>query len=350
MKIAITTDWHVDAHNLDAVVNQARAMAIECETRGVKLHLMAGDFFNRPMIGSEKASTGAVVRAALATMNVLRGIDYHIMLVGNHDQGGMSQDDALHVFDSSANIYVARENQVIVHMGVGIYCLPWSWGGAWPEDNIKLNAGRFDLMIGHVEVIGSRMAGSHTCTELRGKWQMSREFLEGIDARHVALGHFHARQQLCPAGGYVGAFMQAGFGEEGNPAGFEIWDSLTGETEWVELDAAPRHRTYIVDEHTPAPVTIPEGIKARVRYVRGIDDRVEARRLESMGARVEEVVEPAERVRRADVAQGIIGDKPGLIRLYAASQNPPIDGARLNAMLAAHAELVSDQTVEVSAS
>lgn len=343
MKIAISTDWHIDGTNLEATVAQAEAMDVECAKRGVELHLMCGDLFNRPMIGSEKASTGAVVRAALQAFRSLSSIGYHILLTGNHDKGGMSQDDALHVFDSMDNVMVAREPQIANYGGLKIYCLPWSWGESIPEDHIILSNYPFDIMIGHVEVVGSKMNGSHTCESTRGKWQMGRHLLESIEARHIALGHFHTRQNLCPAGGYVGAFMQQNFGEEENPAGFEIYDSETGVAEWIELDRAPKHRTYIVDEHTPAPTEIPEGIKARVRFVRGIDDRVAARKLENMGAQVEEVIEPVERVRRCDVRPGAINDKPGLMRLYAQSQNPPIDGTRLNQMQTAFDELIADR-------
>jgi len=345
LKIAITTDWHIDGKTADAIIAQAAAMAAVCKRREVEVVLHAGDMYNRPMIGNESASTGKLLDVANTAIAAFGENVFHLMIPGNHDSSGASQEDALHHFDLIPNVRVARGIQAVNYGGVRVLCVPWSWRGESAEQAMTGVAeeagGAADILLAHVEVVGARMGGVHTCDPVAGKWQVSRAFLDSLPVRHVALGHFHARQSLCPAGGYVGALTQLNFGDEGNPAGFEIWDSATGSTEWINLDAAPKHHTYIVDEHTPAPTEIPAGVKARIRYVRGMD-RVEARRLEAAGATVEEVIEPTERIQRADVRPGVIHDKPGLIRLFAESQNPPIAGERLDRMNGAFEELIAD--------
>ena len=236
MKIANVADPHFRGKDLEHARAQGMAMANECIRRGVGLVTVAGDLFDRPTIGDQHASTGAIAGAAIEVVKRLTdaGIDV-LMITGNHDQSGPGSADALHVFDGMDGVIVVRDTDVIALKGKMILCLPWQWNGdAERELSRFTNPTEPMMLLAHVEVIGSRMGGTRCCESSPGKWQISRQFLETLPVDHIALGHFHARQDLTGRGGYIGSLRQCNFGEEGNAAGFEIWDTQTGLTEWVE--------------------------------------------------------------------------------------------------------------------
>ena len=351
MKIANTADWHVRGKGLAVVSEQLAAFTRECVQREVDLVTIAGDVFERPTIGDNDASTGAVAEVPIRCVGELTKHDIQVVMIpGNHDIAGAGSADALHVFDGMGGVKVIREPAVRRSGEIQIVALPWSWEGNAPNlilMRLMSPAGFPALLLGHVQVTGARMNDSKTAEHKPGMWQISREFLEQLPVDHVALGDFHARQDLADGrGGYVGALRQCNFGEEGNPAGFEIWDTETGETEWVELDIAPKHRTVVL---TPGDTPPERGSNEhlRVRYD-GHPDPVESKQLEQAGIRVEEIVDREERVRRADVPPGILGDPHGMIRLWAGAQEPAVDGARLDRMLRVFDEATADKKGEVA--
>jgi hypothetical protein len=342
MKIANTADWQLkgkDLHHADA---QLAALIAECIARGVRIVNVVGDIFERSTIHDEQASTGAVLRVALKHTKALTDAGIHVVFVkGNHDQAGAGSADALHAFDGLERVRVAHDPGVFTVEGVHLICLPWSYCGGDPEaiitqliDACPKTLPR--LLLPHCDVIGMKMNASRTnersaCPLKPGTWQVRREFLEGLPVDHIAGGHYHLRQPF-----FIGALYQNNWGEEGNPAGFEIFDTETGAVEWVELDAAPRYHSEMIavcDDGRDHQFTT-EGLNGdnwRVRFD-GNPDPVEIRRLEAAGVRVEIVVEAVERIRRAEVPEGIADDNHALIGLWATSQNPPVDGARLERM------------------
>ena len=361
MKIANTADWHVRGKDLGAMSEQLAAFTRECVRREVDLVIIAGDVFDRPTIGDNHASTGAVAEVPIRCVGELTKHDIDVVMIpGNHDIAGAGSADALHVFDGMDNVTVIREPGSSVVCDIEVISLPWSWESADPEQNfshfiaessVDAAEGRSwpNLLLAHVQVTGARMSRTHTAEHKPGTWQISREFLEQLPVDHVALGDFHARQDLAGGrGGYVGALRQCNFGEEGNPAGFEIWDTETNETEWVELDAAPKHRTVVI---SATEGTLPGRIGnelLRIRYDGGQPDPIEVKQLEKAGIRVEHIVDREERVRRAEVPAGILRKPHDMVRLWASTQEPAIDGARLDRMLRVFDETTADEKGDVA--
>jgi DNA repair exonuclease SbcCD nuclease subunit len=348
MKIANTADIHLRGKDLAACDAQLGALVYECIQRRVSLLTVAGDVFDRPGIGDNHASTGAIAEVAIRHIKRLTDAGVNVLVIpGNHDQGGAGSAPATNVLLGIPGVYVVHEpgltgsvcrDLVIVH-------IPWSWGAENAEQVIakhvayavKSANGRKVVLLAHIQVVGARLSGSFCCDPAPGQWQVSRGFLESLPVDRFVLGDFHARQDLTGGrGGYVGALRQLTFGEEANPAGFEIFDTETGAAEWVELDAAPRYHSEMIavcDDGRDHQFTT-EGLNGdnwRVRFD-GNPDPVEVRRLEAAGVRVEIVVESQERIRRAEVPEGIADDNHALIGLWAASQNPPVDGDRLARM------------------
>jgi DNA repair exonuclease SbcCD nuclease subunit len=353
LRIACTADWHLRGKDLTAAREQLAALVRECVEREVSLVCVAGDVFDRPSIGDNDASTGAIAEVGIRAVAELtkHGIEV-LMIPGNHDVSGAGSADALHVFDGMPLVNIDRMPSIVDCGNLDIIAIPWSWTGEDPAEVIQgqvqnCRRGLKRLLLAHIQVTGARMNGAFTCEAKPGKWQVSREFLSGLPVSHVALGDFHARQQVSPhGGGYVGALRQLNFGEEGNPAGFEVWDSDTGEVEWVELDAAPKHVTIKVEPGAPAPdVRQFNGSKVRVQYLGGEPDMADVRALEAQGVDVEHMTDLQERIPRAEVPAGVVREPHGLIRLWGENQNPAVDGPRLEAMLRVYDKIIADQPI-----
>jgi len=329
MKVAIVGDLHARGKDLDQLLAQAEAAGEVMKVREVELVIQAGDVFDRANIGDGDAPTGTVVKAARDAMNMIRPFfrTPMVAVAGNHDMPGAGGHDALQALENERHLNIVREARTVGKIAL----LPWSWD--WTrsaEDELRrICAEPVDLLVGHVEVVGARMSGSACCEPRPGRWQVSRALLEELPVRRIALGHFHARQDLTGGrGGYVGALRQLNHGEEGNPAGFEIFDTCTGNAEWFEVGAAKRYKTVVVMPGEPVPPV--NGDILRVRF-EAAPTGEEVRRLEAAGAKIEVMVETQERARRAEVPDGVVGDPDALLGLWAAAQEPPMDGARLTA-------------------
>lgn len=385
MLIASTADWHLRGKDLEAADQQIGALVKACIERGVDLLTVAGDIFERPNICDQQSSVGALAEVAHShflrfTTSIKR--PEIIMIPGNHDIAGVGSKDALHVFDAIDGVTVIRKpswfswtRDMDERFGgrcVLIGCLPWQWSGdarailkaliaEMPDRVIKadiLNRIQPTLFLGHVEIVGGLMNNAKTCEPKPGKWQLSRNDITAIPVDHVSFGHFHKR--IPP---FVGALRQTDFGEQGNPAGFEIWNTENGEVDWIELDAAPRY--FTINAHTEefrAGVfsgrdgVTPRG-KVGCREIDQVKIRIEGDMgnvnpdliagLERSGVEVEQVIERQERVRRANVEPGILDDPHGLIALFAENQEPKIEGAQLERMLRVFDELFADKQEEV---
>lgn len=358
MKIANTADWHIRGKDLEACDRQLAALEGECIRRQVDHVIVAGDVFHSPNIGDQYASTGAQARVALQHVFGLVDAGIEVWLIdGNHDVAGAGSKSALHIFDGHPSIHVYHEptddvlTSVKTDERVNAIFLPWQYKADDPETCVSFfDTGDIDLLVAHVRVPGARMSGTFTCDAKPGAWQLSRAFLNTLPVRRIALGDFHARQELVEGrGGYIGALRQLTFGEEGNPVGFEIWDTETGTVEWVELGAAPVHRTTILRPGDPFDVVMDSSVKQRVRFEGETPSAETVHKLEGLGVQVETVVPAQERVRRANVPDGIISDPHALIRLFADHQEPRIEGERLERMLTVYDSLQADARREKAA-
>lgn len=364
MKIALISDIHARGKDLDSLRRQLNASVPEMVKRGIDRVCVAGDVFDRPSVGDSQAGTGAIAEVLLGWVRELG--NHHIditMIDGNHDYTGAGGVSALRIFDGCPNVECFGDPGIraIAKSGqsLAIAILPWLWSSELsPQAHLDeiLNRGEEPtlsdldmpkLLLGHVQVVGARMNGAFTCEATPGKWQISREYLEQYPVDRIALGDFHARQDLTGKGGYIGAFRQLNFGEEGNQAGFEVWDSETNEFEWVELDAAPKYRTVVVDDNDTSPVTQNANEKLRVRIEPDVamsTDREAIKRLESEGVTVERIVMAEESVSRVEIPEGVTNDPHKLIDLWAGTQLG-FDELRIKGMHVVLDEVFADKIV-----
>lgn len=334
-QVAISADWHLRGKDLDAAFKQIHEMISIIIGRNIKTLFVAGDVFDKPNIGDSNAPTGDVAKIAVEIANLLcdQEISTHI-IPGQHDFVGTypTAGNAQTIFRAHSPIILTYEKPHKVHYsGLHIGFIPWSWGPERFED-IGFLQDELDLLVAHVSVVGAVMSGDFTCPDEGCGWRVSRSFLEGLKVKRFALGDFHKRQDLFSGrGGYVGAIRQLNHGEEGNPAGFEIWTPETNEVEWIELDEAPRYRTVETADPGYQPEIDPKE-RLRVRFTGAVPALDQIKMLENAGVNVQQVVDVAERVQRTEIPAGVASNPHALIDLWAHSQEPPIGDDRLQAL------------------
>lgn len=343
MLIASIGDIQLSGKNLIHGRAQLNAAADVIIKRGCQLVTMPGDLYEDSNIHDIHGSTGEIEGVLIDFVGQLNAVGIHIITMpGNHDMSGAGAQDCLTGLNHRPLVTVIREPEAFFHtvtsgLGMNGIAIPWSWAGESAEDVITglvktLGAGGpVDLFLAHIEVIGGLMSSTRCCEAKPGRWQISRGFLESLPVKHFALAHFNRRQDLTEGrGGYIGHLFQETRGDEGNPQGFEIWDSTTDTTEWIELNAAPRFVTVTFEQSTPV-----ESIKADPNTItlargdKGILTREQIIAIERQGIEVEESYIPPERLLRSPVPDGILNDRHGIIDLSAAVQIPPFTAERL---------------------
>jgi DNA repair exonuclease SbcCD nuclease subunit len=341
VKIAAFADLHVRGKDLEAFRRQWRKSIDIANDEGCTAVVVAGDWFDRSNIGDKHDSTGAQVDAILEGARRIDATIYGIP--GNHDYDNPSQAPATDCLSARAGFVIEKNIAWIMIGDVAVLCVPWSWDrsidadscirSAWP---VRPKARRYCLLA-HAQVPGARM-GAIVCQK-HDTWQISRELLDEIPFDRVWLGDFHKRQDLTGGrGGYIGALRQLNFGEEGNPAGFEIWDSEMNTSEWIYVDEAPVHQTVRVATAQDAVFDREPNVIYRVIVEPGADlSPTEMKRLETDGVQVEQYVEYNERMGRAgEIPEGIINRPVDLLRLWNEKQLSPLPAdemAALEAML-----------------
>jgi len=349
-KIANTADWQVRGNYLEPFREQAAAMVMECVRQSVQGVVVAGDIFERANIGDQHASTGAVEREARWPIAELtkHGIEV-LILKGNHDQSGAGSTDALVAFEHMRGVTIVREPQHLYFCGLSVVCLPWSWAGGNPEQTVKDILADLsdpaDLFVFHADAEGMLMNAKRTqdrkpCEMKPGSWTLSRGFLDALPVKKVVGGHYHKRQPH-----FNGALLQNNHGEEGNPAGFEIWDTCADSTEWVELTAAPIYETITIDraELVPQSIMPDSKIITRIVYDGFTPDPIDVKHMESIGFTVDQVIDRQERTRRAEVPDGVVDSPHALIGLWCDVQNPPISDMRRGRLIRTFERLFADK-------
>jgi len=321
MRIALTADWHVRGKDLDAFSAQAGSMIEYLNDNPVEVVAIAGDIFDSAYIGDKHATTGAVAGAAI---DVVSAFSCPVLMIpGNHDIPGVGGEHALRIFLRMENVTVCSLPGRIDIKEASFLCLPWQWSGNATETltHVTTEYSRFDVLLGHVRTVGAWLNSIHQC-EKADTWEVTQETLDSLPVGHIAFGDFHKRQDL-GKGGYIGAFRQLNYGEEGNPAGFEIYDTVTQVIEWIELDAAPRYFTYDNDALLSDPDHPPQD-HVRIRVTQD-DGPEQIKYLESQGFTILHEIEREERTARPEIPEGVLQSPQELIKLWSTTQEFPPD-------------------------
>lgn len=341
MKVAHMADLHARGKDLISFTGQLNEALRRAEEHNCEAVVVAGDVLDRPNLADRSESAGAIAEVLL---NAFAGYPGRvILLVGNHDKAGPGRKDGLHIFGGHGNITVVREPSRIMLGDTSYYCVPWSWDRETTVRQTILSAivafpvTKTNVLVAHVSVSGA-FAGKNYNYVGTGGWCIGVEELRSLDFDRFVLGDFHKRQDLTEGrGGYVGALRQMNFGEADNPAGFEVYDTETGEVEWVEIECAPKYRTITFREPVdsfPAP-SPNEKLRILCDGWAPLDHAIIS--AEALGVRVDWIVEGTERQVRAaeeDIPQDITTTPAKALDLWAEHQSPVVDGKALTRLQA----------------
>ena len=331
-RIALSADWH--SRGVDHVLFDAQLQALvdRCIEEQIEILAVAGDLYDHPSIGDEHASTGRQIATINRELHRLVEQDVDVLLIsGNHDLPPTGEAGALHAQDGRSGVYVVHYQPEMVSLReVGFLCVPWSWfPRPVPEMLNGLGIADAQILLAHVRVPGALVREAVPWLPTRPEWAIGQDELHKL-GKHLALGDFHRRQELVDGrGGYVGALRQLDWRNAGDPQGFEILETDTGERTWIELDKTPYHRIVELEPGESPPEPRPnEKIIARFSVK---PDAATEHRLEEQGIRVQYRQDGTERARRADVPAGVIHDNDALVRLWADAQE--LDEQRVDRML-----------------
>lgn len=328
--------------------------------RGVDIVNIAGDLFDKPVIGASALSTGEIYSAVI---NPIIGFLYKskaqarvYIIPGNHDYGLPGQAHAAQPLESIPGVSIINEPFSIKHDGAIIAYLPWlsrAWfltnaglsesdpdeafrsrlsailnGFACPErprvPSLSRDRGGVEgsiILIAHAQVKSAWLNASTQCAG--GDMLLDPADLDVFD--HVALGDFHRRQKY-----YIGALCQHNFGEEGNLSGYELITlnperacaeqsrSIEGESKdisisWIPCPVAPNYRTLDISSKSDlkAVKKMGEYDRLKLRIQPEFEGDLDALRgLAEKGVIIERVAEHSELLRTAETLQDDSRDNP----------------------------------------
>jgi DNA repair exonuclease SbcCD nuclease subunit len=214
-------------------------MIADFESRGIDTVVFTGDIFdNRRFIASDvldKAYRLFKERLAKFTCYVI---------AGNHDMLYDNSSDVCQIrfLENLPNVKVYIDKVGFATIGHNKwYFVPWIQEEKIDGVNkwlVKMSRGNIDdnIIVGHFDMIGAQMEAKTVSTAGFDP----KRFLNA--AKLTISGHYHCRSvigddysTIC----YVGTPFQKTFGHVGVPAGYHIYDDVTGELEFVENTISP---------------------------------------------------------------------------------------------------------------
>lgn len=229
MKFAIFTDLHlgikqddVSWHNV--ALEWCDEMVLTLKKKNVKNIIFLGDFFhNRNTICVETLNVTSKFLKKLSDFNL------H-MILGNHDLYYKKEytTSAVNIFDGFPNIKIYQTPE---YMTVGskklLFC-------GWGYDLMQYKA---DVLFTHAEISTFRYNETQVCED----GYLCSSLLDNYNI--IYTGHFHLRQTRKYKTGevrYVGNPFQMDFSDEHDKKGFDIFDTETGDREFIENTISPR--------------------------------------------------------------------------------------------------------------
>lgn len=243
MKIAIVSDTHLSARNdLDVLLENhdnfwAEAFFPELKKRNIKQIIHLGDFFDKRQFVSVKSA----YRFQHGFLKLLEQYDCKMELIlGNHDilyRNTLEYNSPDYMFASTDRVNVIKEPTEFEN----ILMVPWL-----TRENIDAS---FDAMhktkaiycFGHFEISGFEL---HKGQVHEGG--LNKEVFAKF--HKVLSGHFHTRSKSDNIE-YVGSPLEMSWNDYDDPRGFHIFDTQTGQLEFVQYDNPLFFKVEYTDEN-----------------------------------------------------------------------------------------------------
>lgn len=238
MKLAIFTDLHLGIKSDDPAWHQiaydwADSFVGELKSRGIKDVVFLGDFFH-----NRNTISVITLDATNKFLQKFKDINLH-MVLGNHDLYYKNEytTSGVNLFDNFENIKVYSEPTYVDFGSKKTLMCGWGY------DPMLYSA---DILFTHMEVnVFKHNSKSDACNEGYKCSDLLQKF------NLVYTGHFHLRQWKKYTRGevrYPGSPFQQNFSDERTERGFEIYDTETEETEFVENTISPKFLCYRLSE------------------------------------------------------------------------------------------------------
>lgn len=301
MKVLIITDTHLKPENIDLVKSIFSQAFDLCVEKDIDTVYFGGDWFTirHGQTISSLVATCDIIEAAKEKQIEIRAI------AGNHDKDNQeSEDSFLSIFDHYDNFGVVKKSKTFdEYKGAAIHMLPY-----FPEkknyteflEKIFLKKNSKNYLITHVAVDGVKNNDGSEVTS-----GVAKSLFNKFDK--VFVGHYHNASKVGKNIHYIGSAYQANFGED-DQKGVTILDTLTGETEFIQL-YFPKYMTEEI-EASKVISHLDEVLKgaASVDFLRvklvGTEaeiDSVDKNLLRSKGIKVEKISHNSQKVEKEDV-------------------------------------------------
>lgn len=255
MKIAILADTHAGARNdsprFDVYFQKFfdDVFFPRVKKEGIKTLIHLGDIFDRRKYINFQTLEN-IKRYLFDRLSTEGIITYAI--AGNHDTY-YKNTNAVNSIRLLLNEYIQRKDLVLFDTEAGkriigkqaFHFIPWVCAETEQSamDLIKTGT-KDDICIGHFELDGYQMFQG-----IRNEGGLSRKVLEGYDK--VFTGHFHTRSHEDNIY-YLGSPYEYTWSDFEDPRGFHIFDTETGDLEFIENPYRMFHKIYYNDEQ-PLP-------------------------------------------------------------------------------------------------
>lgn len=223
MKIAITSDWHVDEGiYTDICMNYIDFLISYCKEQNIDHIIIAGDVFEK----SSKIKNEAFLPLFFKLMEMKDDGFKMFFLLGNHDIFNVDNNSLVEAFVPFGK--VIKDYQEYDINGRTFSFLPYTKR----EDDIPSSG---DILITHLSIADFAFDNKYHVNEKMG---FPTELFEGWNI--VFTGHFH-RPQNKKNIVYMGSPYQMNFGEIGQDKGFVVFDSDNGDWERIYYNEAPKY-------------------------------------------------------------------------------------------------------------
>lgn len=269
MKLAIVADLHFNGKDFKYQLIGFREILETCQENEVSWIIVAGDFFDKPVIGDKYVSTEKMLLELTSIIEEF-GIPF-IILEGNHDWTGTKTDvRPLSLFKGNNLVCPILGPTVLKLDGVDLILFPWPWlvgvspiesKKYWEDYLVALNniktPGVKKLFIGHLQLDNVINSYGITLPDTLTTISLDKLMQSGCD--NYFLGHIHNRQTF-----YIGAPWHLNHGESFNECGFVIYDCTDGYYDFIELERGTRYETVTLEEYEAPKFRRPLGVRVRV--------------------------------------------------------------------------------------
>lgn len=234
MKIALINDVHVGGRSdsEDIARHQARFFSDQffpyLKKNSIKNIMILGDLFERRKFINFKT----LAHGKESLFDPASRMDVHVdVLLGNHDcyHGNTNELNApALLLKSYPNVTLldAHTPSELEIGGTHIGLVPWMSSVNWDDCIDFIRNSRVKYLFGHFDINGFEMAPGHFCTK-----GMEQSMFDKYDM--VLSGHYHKKASVGNIH-YLGTQYDMDWSDYGNPKGFHVFDTESGELEFIE--------------------------------------------------------------------------------------------------------------------